>query len=158
MSLQSIEISAGSSRIASERAGRSCILTINGGSSSLKFGLFATDVRPKRLLSGRIERIGMPGVPAGDGRRRWPRRAEESAVAVPDQTAAVGMLIELIGHLAGLNNIAVVGHRVVHGGNPCRWRMGAAGALPCRNFFARWTPTYWRVANYLSVGQIYLLW
>ncbi len=46
MSLQGIEILAGSSRIASERAGRSCILTINGGSSSLKFGLFATDVRP----------------------------------------------------------------------------------------------------------------
>ena len=116
MSLQSIEIPAGSSRIASERAGRSCILTINGGSSSLKFGLFATDVRPKRLLSGRIERIGMPAsrlvMADADG-----GRVEESAVAVPDQAAAVGTLIELIGHLVGLNNIAVVGHRVVHGGN-----------------------------------------
>ena len=44
------------------------------------------------------------------GRRRQP-------VAVPDQTAAVGMLIELLGYLVGLENIAVVGHRVVHGGN-----------------------------------------
>src|SRR5437879_6232015 len=115
MSLQSIEIAAGSSRIALERAGRSCVLTINSGSSSLKFALFAPGVQPARLLSGRIERIGMPGsrlVMAGaDGGQ------EDSTVDVPDQAAAVGLLIELLGYLVGLTNIAVVGHRVVHGGN-----------------------------------------
>jgi len=116
MPLQSTEIPAGSSRIALERADRSCILTINGGSSSLKFGLFATDVRPKRLLSGRVERIGMPGsrlvMADANGRQE-----EANAVKVPDQGAAVGLLIDLLGYLVGLKNIAVVGHRVVHGGN-----------------------------------------
>jgi acetate kinase len=116
MPLNSIETPAGSSRIASERADRSCILTINGGSSSLKFAVFAAAVRPERLVSGRFERIGMPGsrliMADADGRHE-----EDSAVEVPDQAAAVRLLIELLGYLVGLKNIAVVGHRVVHGGN-----------------------------------------
>ena len=44
-------------------------------------------------------------------------RDEDNTVRVPDQRAAVAVLIELLGYLAGLKNIAVVGHRVVHGGN-----------------------------------------
>src|SRR5262249_35164557 len=107
---------SGLSRTASERADRSCILTINGGSSSLKFALFATADRPARLLSGRVERIGMPGSPLvvadADGGQQ-----EDNAVEVPDQAAAVGLLIELLANLVGLKNVAVVGHRVVHGGN-----------------------------------------
>ncbi len=43
------------------RAERSCFLTINGGSSSLKFALFTAADPPERLLAGRIERIGLPG-------------------------------------------------------------------------------------------------
>ena len=37
------------------------ILTINGGSSSIKFALFAGDDPPKPVLQGGIERIGQPG-------------------------------------------------------------------------------------------------
>jgi acetate kinase len=43
--------------------------------------------------------------------------AEESAVKVPDQAAAIGLLIERLGYLVGQTNIAAVGHRIVHGGN-----------------------------------------
>jgi acetate kinase len=115
MTLQSVEIPARSSRIAPIRADRPCILTINGGSSSLKFALFAMADRPARLLSGRVERIGMPSsrlvMADADGRQ------EESAVAAPDQAAAVNLFIELLEYLVGLENVAVVGHRVVHGGN-----------------------------------------
>jgi acetate kinase len=116
MQLHLFEIPAQSSRIAIKRSNRSCILTINGGSSSLKFGLFDPSVRPVRLLSGRIERIGMAGsrlvVVGADGCQK-----EDNTVKVPDQPAAAGLLIELLGYLVGLKNIAVVGHRVVHGGN-----------------------------------------
>ena len=35
-----------------------CILTINGGSSSLKFAVFVAANSIERLLSGRVERIG----------------------------------------------------------------------------------------------------
>ncbi len=37
----------------------SCILTINGGSSSIKFALFEANHELRRILAGRIERIGL---------------------------------------------------------------------------------------------------
>jgi hypothetical protein len=48
------------------RPERSCLLTINGGSSSLKFALFPqTSEDPARpLLKGRLERIGLAGARA----------------------------------------------------------------------------------------------
>src|SRR5271165_4573217 len=106
MCLECTEIPAGPNRIAAERAGRSCILTINGGSSSLKFAVFASDDRPVRLLSGRIERIGMPPsrlIMADPGGAQ----AEDCTVEVPDPTAAVGLLIKLLEYLVGLSSIAV---------------------------------------------------
>jgi acetate kinase len=36
------------------------ILTINGGSSSIKFALFEAGDSLRRILEGRIERIGLP--------------------------------------------------------------------------------------------------
>ena len=35
------------------------ILTINGGSSSIKFAVFDAGESPKRLASGAVERIGL---------------------------------------------------------------------------------------------------
>ena len=37
-----------------------CILTINGGSSSIKFALFEAGDSFRRILEGGIERIGLP--------------------------------------------------------------------------------------------------
>ena len=74
------------------RLDKSCILTINGGSSSLKFALFAA-VRPARrgYSPVRVERIGMPAsrlvMVDADG-----AQAEDSTVQAPDQTAAVELL------------------------------------------------------------------
>src|SRR5260370_22278374 len=36
------------------------ILTINGGSSSIKFALFEAGESPRRILAGVVERIGLP--------------------------------------------------------------------------------------------------
>ena len=40
--------------------GKSCILNINGGSSSIKFAVFETRDALRRVLEGSIERIGLP--------------------------------------------------------------------------------------------------
>jgi acetate kinase len=116
MSLQSIERQLGSSRTAAQRLDNSCILTINCGSSSLKFALFAASAHPSRLISGRVERIGMPAsrliMVAADG-----AQAQDNSVRAPDHTAAIELLFNILDYLVGLANIAVVGHRVVHGGN-----------------------------------------
>ncbi len=112
---QRSKIPSGSSHAESERAERPYILTINGGSSSLKFALFALTDGLERLLSGRIERIGMPGaklIVAEAGREQ-----EDIDVVLADQAAALDLLIERLGHLNALTNIAIVGHRVVHGGD-----------------------------------------
>jgi acetate kinase len=93
---------------------RSHILTVNGGSSSLKFALFEQAEAPVRRASGRIERIGLPQprlVVAGAGRTR-----HEATVEAPDQQAAAGLLIDWLRREVGLGAVAAVGHRVVHGG------------------------------------------
>jgi len=95
---------------------RSRILTINGGSSSLKFALFERTDPSARLLSGRVDRIGMENarwVMAGaDG-----GRDEDRPVDAPDQKAAVRLLIDWLERAVGFAEIAAVGHRVVDGGS-----------------------------------------
>jgi acetate kinase len=81
------------------------ILTVNAGSSSLKFALFdcASSEAPHRLERGHIERIGLPDGPAAD--------------------QAVEQLLQWIGARAA-QPLAAVAHRIVHG--------GAAHSAPAR--------------------------
>ena len=44
-------------------------------------------------------------------------RRSDSPVLVPDQAAAAALLIERLGPLVDRKKVAVIGHRVVHGGN-----------------------------------------
>ena len=94
---------------------RSRILTINGGSSSLKFALFERTDASARLLSGRVDRIGQEDarwvVAQADGGRK-----EDRPVDAPDQKAAVRLLIDWLERAVGFAEIAAVGHRVVDGG------------------------------------------
>ena len=89
------------------------ILTINGGSSSIKFALFESTESLKRILAGGIERIGLPdamwhakGVSQDDNFSR--------SVTAPDHSIAVGILMDWIDERS--DALAAVGHRVVHGG------------------------------------------
>jgi acetate kinase len=116
----SAELSAAHSREVAGRAAevgrRDLVLTINGGSSSLKFAVFRVATTPERVLSGRVERIG-----AGEARLCVRGAADQvvddRAVTAADQTAAVALVIEQIDKTPGLEAIAAVGHRVVHGGD-----------------------------------------
>src|SRR5271157_532688 len=84
---QSSKIPTDSSHAETERVERPYILRINGGSSSLKFALFALTDGLERLLSGRVERIGMPGTRltvAESGREQ-----EDSEVEAANQAAVV---------------------------------------------------------------------
>jgi len=91
------------------------ILTINGGSSSIKFALFEAGGSLRRILEGGIERIGLPeaslrakGVDQADNFSR--------SVKAPDHTVAVQVLMDWIEERLGRNALTAVGHRVVHGG------------------------------------------
>jgi acetate kinase len=101
--------------IETEKPRRSLILTINGGSSSLKFALFERIDSLPRLLSGRVERIGMDvarwGVKWSDSGRE-----EDREVVAADQKEAVRLLIEWVEQSIGFAGIEAIGHRIVHGG------------------------------------------
>lgn len=92
------------------------ILTINGGSSSLKYALFEKSNPSVQTLSGHIDRIGLP-----DARWILSRHdeglLEDCSIDVPDQKAAVGLLINWLERAIGFDRIVAIGHRIVHGGN-----------------------------------------
>ena len=96
------------------------ILTINGGSSSIKLALFeAADSLP-RVLEGGIERIGLPDATF---RVKGLNQADSFSrlVKAPDHTVAVAALMDWIEERGGRHALTAVGHRVVHGG-PRYWK------------------------------------
>lgn len=94
------------------------VLTLNAGSSSLKFALFAASkdgVTPR--LRGKIENIGSaPHMVAVDAdgvalvERRW------DADAALEHEAFLAPLLDWIDEQLGHDRLAAIGHRVVHGG------------------------------------------
>ncbi len=91
------------------------VLTINGGSSSIKFALFAADAPLRRILDGTIERIGQPDA-IFRAKGSDPADNFSRAVTAPDHTAAVDALMDWVEKRAAHDALAAVGHRVVHGG------------------------------------------
>jgi len=91
------------------------ILTINGGSSSIKFALFEVGDALRQTLAGELERIGLPEATL---RVKGSNSADNFSrpVAAPDHPAAVGALMDWIEEHSGSDALAAVGHRVVHGG------------------------------------------
>jgi len=90
------------------------ILTINGGSSSIKFALFEPGEPPRRVLEGEIDRIGLPEasftVKNADGNKSC------DPLDAPNHTAAVNALMDWLEKRVGRSALRAVGHRVVHGG------------------------------------------
>ncbi|MGC1575552.1 MAG: acetate/propionate family kinase [Beijerinckiaceae bacterium] len=91
-----------------------CILTINGGSSSIKFAMFEVGDTRQRILEGELERIGLPEATL---RVKASSQADSFSrlVTAPDHTVAVGALMDWIEERRG-GALTAVGHRVVHGG------------------------------------------
>ena len=109
------DTAAGWPRGAAAAPGRS-ILSINGGSSSLKFAAFALDESLRRLFHGRVERVGHQSsrlIASGADGTRW----EDARVEAPDQAAAARLVIARLGEAGVISGLAAVGHRVVHGGD-----------------------------------------
>ena len=92
------------------------ILTINGGSSSIKFALYNTGKPLKRTLYGEIERIGLQGTTLTF--RGLTRNEQGSrSIEVSDHKTAVNSLIDWLEEQKEFSSVRAVGHRVVHGMN-----------------------------------------
>ena len=93
----------------------SFVLTLNAGSSSLKFALFDADSPVSPVVSGAINGIGstlatftlkgMAGEPL-----------ERAAIPAPDPVVGLAYLLDRLEATVGSTGFAAVGHRVVHGG------------------------------------------
>jgi acetate kinase len=95
--------------------GRSFILALNGGSSSIKFALFQADQSLQRILGGNIDRIGLPEATfTVKGSNEEDDFSQE--VIAPGHTTAVDRLLEWLEERIGRGGLSAVGHRVVHGG------------------------------------------
>jgi acetate kinase len=91
------------------------ILTVNGGSSSIKFALFNAGVKLERILEGAIERIGLAD---SVFRVKGVNQVDNFSKPIPaqDHATAVSVLMDWIESRVGRAGLAAVGHRVVHGG------------------------------------------
>lgn len=92
------------------------LLTVNAGSSSVKWALFHVGASPVRAVSGRIERIGLPDgiVTVTDGATG---RDQRHILQMPNYAAAVQVLIDRLGQSSSGLSLQAIGHRVVHGGS-----------------------------------------
>ena len=99
----------------SAKPNQASVLTINGGSSSIKFAIFEAGDSLRRILEGSIERIGLPEATL---RVKGLNREDNVSrlVTAPDHTVAVGVLMDWIEERSGHAALTAVGHRVVHGG------------------------------------------
>ena len=100
----------------SAKPARPLIVTINGGSSSIKFALYQEDGPLKRLLRGKVDRIGLPGtiLSFNEGTRKGD---DGSAIEAPDYRSAAAFLLDWLEERISFASVRAVGHRVVHGMN-----------------------------------------
>ena len=92
------------------------IISINAGSSSLKFSLFNMD-NQECIASGYFERVGIDG---SFYTIKYNGEKIKEEVAMPNHTVAVEVLLDRlisIGIISSLDEIDGVGHRLVHGGD-----------------------------------------
>jgi acetate kinase len=96
------------------KSGLPCVLTINGGSSSIKFALYQVGEPLKRRLDGKVDRIGLSGTnltfsgPTGN-------KQNSHRIDASDHRSAANGLIDWLVEQDGFASVGALGHRVVHG-------------------------------------------
>ena len=97
-----------------EKSNQPGVLTINGGSSSIKFALYQTNGSLERTLSGKVDRIGLSGTNLtfhdSSGKSH-----DTLTIAASDHKSVAKFLIDWLEKQNGFASARAVGHRVVHG-------------------------------------------
>jgi len=90
------------------------VLTINGGSSSIKFVLYQSGQPLARKLYGKIDRIGLSGTNL-TFKDSTANQQQTHNIAASDHKSAAMFLIDWLEKQNGFASVQAVGHRVVHG-------------------------------------------
>jgi len=90
------------------------VLTINGGSSSIKFALYQVGEPLKQTLYGKIDRIGLSDTILIYNDLIVNRQDKQSIAAI-DHRSAAKVLIDWLVERNDFASVEAIGHRVVHG-------------------------------------------
>ena len=90
------------------------VLAINAGSSSIRFALYEPAERPRRLLDGKMDRIGLKGTHLIVNDSGTGPQAPLPVVAANHGTA-VRLLLDWLEARSVFSSLEAVGHRLVHG-------------------------------------------
>ena len=91
-----------------------CILSINGGSSSIRFALYHVEAPLKQGLYGKVDRIGLDSTnltfhdPAKN-------QQDSRKLVASDHKSAANLLIDWLEEQGSYGSVRAIGHRVVHG-------------------------------------------
>jgi len=89
----------------------SAILTLNAGSSSIKFAVFQAGSEPHLLQAGQVENLGPVARLVLKG-----ETAKTIDIGPADHAAAVPAILRALGPVLHGHTVTGVGHRIVHGG------------------------------------------
>ena len=92
----------------------SSILTINSGSSSIKFAIYQRGEPLERGLHGKVDRIGLSGTNLTFSAPNEDKN-DSVELAATDHKSAASILIDWLEEQTGLKSVQAIGHRVVHG-------------------------------------------
>jgi len=100
--------------VTSSTEGEPCVLTLNGGSSSIRFAVYGVGKVSKVHLEGKIDRIGLSGTTfafqSPTGKSEDPRRLTNT-----NHHKAIEFLLRWLEAQSIFASVKAVGHRVVHG-------------------------------------------
>ncbi len=89
------------------------LLTINGGSSSIKFSLYRTGASFQLKLTGKIERIGLSGTTLTFSDSK--NDQQQLSIDAGDYGSAISFLVDWLEKQIDFARLSAIGHRVVHG-------------------------------------------
>lgn len=96
-------------------AGGPVVITVNGGSSSVKFSMAPMAEPASLVLSGTLDRIGSAGATlrVREGHGAWGQPEQVAGGAIKDATRVI---VDVLKRRLGARAIVGIAHRIVHGG------------------------------------------
>jgi acetate kinase len=90
------------------------VLTINSGSSSIKFALYSSDGSWERILNGKVDRIGITDTCLHFNNLKKNKKGNLK-IEVSDHKSVAKFLIDWLEKQVDFSSISAIGHRVVYG-------------------------------------------
>jgi acetate kinase len=91
------------------------VLTVNGGSSSIRFAFYDAADAVTKLLDGKIDRIGLSGTTLTVEDSRGAKSRSQTKIDAADHRSAAALFMDWLASQPLFATLGAVGHRVVHG-------------------------------------------